>query len=208
MSYLRLGAFVIAAACATEEIPPTIGPTIGSTHVVRVESIRPIAPRETGSAPMSLAPTESRRLLAATNQLEVSRARPDRAHVVHALRALVDVLEVIAPDAATSIDRARDAVDRLDKASAKTPTANLVRVALDAAQKALGDVSPVPADPQRYREAMDDLRIATVKIDPELPLLEQYAGVRAAFRASVRVVFAATNCAEPSFENARNTARK
>jgi hypothetical protein len=74
--------------------------------------------------------------------------------------------------------------------------ADFVRIGLAAATDALAAVAP--SDPNVIAMAE-----ATRQIDPDKKLSDQYPQVRAALRASVRVVYAVEGAAQPTIAPAR-----
>jgi hypothetical protein len=149
--------------------------------------------------PRPVPSVSARRLLVATDELDTSRAPPDRAHIVSVLYALADALDVIVPYPANEILRVREVTNELGRSDGRADAeAGLVRIALDSAVRALAHVQPLPdTDRTRLARAIDALQDATERVDPDHPLAVQYRALRSAFRASVHAVYAATGAPDP-----------
>ncbi len=150
-------------------------------------------------------PAAARKLLDATNELVAAQPKASHAALVEALDRLADALVVVAPDQPKADLRVREAVDQLRISSEHATThAALVRTALQAAARALR-TAPIPGGfdetsirSLRLREAADAVENAAATLDPDRPLLDQYATVRIALRESTRAVYAALGRPEPA----------
>lgn len=182
-----------------------MGPGLGTTHVLRTQTIEPVADK--ASAPAFVPPEPARQLLAASDDLDTAPPEPHNAALVRGLHALADALDLVAPHHPAEILRLRQTTDELEDAHLRPGShASLVRIAFDAAARALAGVSaPRPCDRDRLSASVDALRAATKDVDPHLPLTAQYVQLRAALRASVRAVFAATGSPEPTIAMAPAT---
>jgi uncharacterized protein (DUF4415 family) len=136
-------------------------------------------------------------LLTSINELEVPDGGADHARVLAAFQALGEALQTAAPERTNEILRVKVSCSALERSVANVGArADFVRIGLAAATDALATVAP--ADPNV--KAMAE---ATRAIDPGKPLAEQYPQVRAALRASVRVVYAVEGASEPTIAPAR-----
>jgi len=183
--------------------PAPAAPSIEAGHARETRKIEPQALTEPEPRPVPSLPAQ--RLLVATDELDTSHARPDRADVVRALYALADAIEVVAPAHPNEILRVREVANELGLSGQRAEAeAELVRIALDAATRALAHVKLQPhTDRARLAEAIAALRDAADRIDPDRPLLSQYRTMRSAFHASVRAVYAATGAPEPEIATPR-----
>lgn len=132
-------------------------------------------------------------LLGSINELEASDPDVDHARVLAAFQALGEALQTAAPASSDEILRVKASCTALERSVANVHArADFVRIGLSAATDALSSVAP--ADPN-----VTAMAEATAKIDPDKTLVEQAAQVRAAFRASVRAVYAIEGAAAPTF---------
>jgi hypothetical protein len=173
--------------------PPAIGSTIGTTHVMQNTEILPLTTAEPVSP---VPPVEAQNLLVATDELDTEHAVVDHAHVLSALYALVDSLELLVPDRTSDILRLRETTEEFSLSTDRD--AELARIALDSATRALAHVqASADRDRARLAAAVVAMAGATDRLDPHRPLGEQSRELRSAFSASVRVVYAATGAPEP-----------
>ncbi|MGE0871132.1 MAG: hypothetical protein AB7P03_21385 [Kofleriaceae bacterium] len=197
--------FFLATAChqrpTTPAPPPTMGPTIGSTHAPEANEVNDEAAVPAADEPAP-APGPARALLSATNALQIESADTDHRYVVRALAALADALEAVVPAAAADVERARRCSEQLERSPERaTNHSDLVRDGLDAAVRALAIAQPAsPDDDQRVHAAMVQLTRATGAISPDAPLRQQLTTVRDAFRAATLAVYAVAGAREPHIE--------
>jgi hypothetical protein len=198
MSMQRLLGALLLASCATATSPPAaIGPRIGTRHAQETAAIK--APRSSETAPRPVPPPQAQYLLVATGELDAANAELDDGHVVRALYALADALEVVAPQRADEIVSLRERTQALGRAELEPDAhAGLAQLALDVATHVLAGAHPwADRDRQRLVNAVDAMASATVRIDPHRRLGDQAGALRSVFDASVRAVYAATGAAEP-----------
>jgi len=200
-----IAAFVTASCIASS--PPA---QPNAQPATPPETRAAIQPRALAPGPRPVPSVPAQQLLVATDQLDTARARLDRASIVRALYALGDALEAVAPEHPNEILRVRQVTNELSRSEPRADAeAELVRIALDAATRALANVKDQPeTDRGRLAEATDALRDATDHIDRDRPLRSQYPAVRSAFHASVRAVYAATGAPDPEIANPPTTARR
>jgi hypothetical protein len=139
------------------------------------------------------APAPVARLLASIDALELAQRDRDHVRVLHAMRALADALEVIAPARKNEILRIRVMSNALERSkSTASAHADFVKIGLFAAANALAALpAQARADRICYRNALTAMTDAAARINPDGTLRDQYPDVRAALRASVAVVYAA-----------------
>ncbi|MGE0547022.1 MAG: hypothetical protein AB7O24_32530 [Kofleriaceae bacterium] len=198
--------FSLVTAChrtpATPMPPPTMGPTLGSTHAPEANAVNDegSVPVETEPAPP---PAQAQALLAATNALHIERPATDHRHVVGAIAALADALAPIAPPSSSAdVQRIRAISEQLETGHERSPShSDIVGDALDAAVRVLAIAQPASTDDaERVRAAMIALTQATSALDRDAPLLDQYTVIRAAFRAATLAVYAIAGASEPYVE--------
>jgi len=201
-----IAAFVTASCVASS---PPAQPTVQQPPPPP-ETRTAVQPHAIAPAPRVVPSVPAQQLLVATDQLDTARARLDRASIVRALYALADALEAVAPEHPNEILRMRQVTNELTRSDQRADTgSDLVRIALDAATRALANVKRQPeTDRVRLEEAIAALRDASAGIDPDRPLRAQFPAVRSAFRASVRAVYAATGAPDPEIANPPQTARR
>lgn len=137
------------------------------------------------------APPSAVSLLVSINELEAPRRDVDHTRVLAAFQALGTALQTAAPNRTNEILRVKASCNALERSVTNVSAhADFVRIGLAAATDALSSVAP--SDPNVIAMAE-----ATRKIDPDKTLADQYAQVRAALRASVRVVYAVEGASEP-----------
>ena len=130
------------------------------------------------------APASAVSLLSSIDQLEAPHRDADHTRLLAAFQALGEALQTATPDRTNEILRVKASCNALERSVTNVHArADFVRIGLSAATDALSAVAP--SDPNVLAMAE-----ATRKIDPDKTLFEQYAQVRAALRASVRVVYA------------------
>jgi hypothetical protein len=143
------------------------------------------------------APPSAVHLLTSINELEAPRRDTDHTRVLAAFQALGEALHTAAPGRSNEILRVKASCNALERSVTNTRArADFVRIGLSAATDALATVAP--SDPN-----VAAMAAATSRIDPDRPLSDQYAQVRTALRASVRVVFAVEGASEPTIAPAR-----
>ncbi len=211
MRTLLVAILLTSGACGSRPPPPPTGPALGTSHDTTHRAPPPVVREPAAATSVVGRPSpEARNLLAATRALDTTEPRLDHERVVRALRALADVLAIVAPDQGPETARVRDAVARLAGSDPHAVTHSaFVRTALDSATTALTRMLPSPrADLARYQGALAELRNDTVKVSTDRPLLDQYTEVRAALRAATRAVFAADGVEQPTFAATSPTASR
>ena len=197
-----LAPIFLVTACTSSAMrtQPIAMHPLGDTHaadreVALVGDVSPAMPQPSA---------EAQHLRVATNLL-IRSNELDPGRVSEALRALASVLERLTPNADLDIERvgmAADAIDRSDPDSLRR-----LRFGLDAARHALASAPPpAHADVARYLVELSELRDESMKLTADLSLAAQYPQVCTAFRAAVRVVFAADGAEAPTFGDADTTA--
>lgn len=148
--------------------------------------------RATRTETVRRAPPSAVSLLSSINELEAPHREVDHSRVLAAFQALGEALQTAAPGRTNEILRVKASCSALERSVTNVRArADFVRIGLSAATEALSTVAP--SDPNVIAMAE-----ATGKIDPDKTLLEQYAQVRAALRASVRAVYAVEGASEPT----------
>jgi hypothetical protein len=155
---------------------------------------------ETAAAPAGSAP---RRLVATVAALDQAPRTDDHVALLHAMRALRDSLEQIAPERTAELARVRTMTQALERAVGNADAhADFVRIGLVSAWHAL-EASSGSARGRCTTTGLDAMIAASSRIAPERRLAAQYATVRAALHAAAVAVLAA----ERSTTIARRPAR-